>query len=198
MDEFIKYIMDDRELNKRVGTSIAKLEYLRQAVTFGNGGIKWAVSKPGITVIDFKGIYERVHRMFVVELLLGELWGDRIRNHGEGRIPLIVVLDECQNFRFRDGSFLMRILREGRRFGIGGWFATQWIDDRNAAQALGEAVLQVHFRPEDKKARELARQLKGHDPKQARELERMILKMGVGDFLYQTPEGRIVRGSARK
>ena len=197
MEEFIRYVMDNRELNKRVGTSIAKLEYLRLAVTFGNGGIKWNVSEPGITVIDFNGIYERVHRMFVVELLLGELWGERIRNRGESRIPLVVVLDECQNFRFRDSSFLMRILREGRKFGIGGWFATQWVDDRNAAQALEQAALQIHFWPGDKKVRALASQLKGYDPKQAQELERMILKMGVGDFLYQTPEGRIVRGSVR-
>ncbi len=40
----------------------------------------------------------------------------------------------------------VRILREGRKLGIGGWFASQWVENERAKAALRQASVQMHFR----------------------------------------------------
>lgn len=83
----------------------------------------------------------------------------------------------------------VRILREGRKFGLGGWFASQWINNKTALSALGQAALRANFRPEDVNIPALAKQLAqtGGTPAQ---WQKLLRRLKVGQFLYFRRDGK--------
>ena len=58
-----------------------------------------------------------------------------------------------------NGSLMKHILCEGHKYGLAGWFASQWISDKEAVAALEQASLRVHFRPDKENARLLVKRL---------------------------------------
>ena len=100
----------------------------------------------------------------------------------------VVVLDECQRFRFTENSIFMRILREGRKYHFSGWFASQWIRERGTAEALDQAALKALFYPGEERINALARRLAcGGDS--ASDYKKLLRNLGVGEFLYIDSKG---------
>src|SRR5699024_4914695 len=114
------------------------------------------LTNPGLSVLSFDQILNIRIRSLLVELLLGAVWAQRI-SRSNWPHPLILLLDEGQNLNWAQDSMAVRILREGRKYGLVGWFSSQYITRKTAAAALGQAALQAYFRPDDANIPHLAR-----------------------------------------
>lgn len=86
----------------------------------------------------------------------------------------------------------VRILREGRKFRIGGWFATQWLDNKTAIAALGQAAFRANFRPEDVNIPALAKQLAQTSGTPV-QWQKLLRALKPGQFLYSRRDGRVIQ-----
>ncbi|MEI4615255.1 MULTISPECIES: DNA phosphorothioation-dependent restriction protein DptH [Bacillus cereus group] len=102
-----------------------------------------------ISIIQFDGFDQDNIKKLMTELLLWEIWYYAQRGNEEQPMP--VVLDEAQNLSFKSGSPSDKILREGRKFGITAWFATQSFVNFKPTEmsALENATTSIYFHPID-------------------------------------------------
>ncbi len=87
----------------------------------------------------------------VTELLLWDIWNFSVKNGDEDK-PFIVVMDEAQNLDHGEKSPSAKILTEGRKFGISGWYATQFMRPQlsdDEIQRLQQAGQKLYFCPPD-------------------------------------------------
>lgn len=66
--------------------------------------------------------------------------------------PFIIVMDEAQNLDHREKSPSAKILTEGRKFGLSGWYATQFMKPQltdDEIQRLQQAGQKLYFCPPD-------------------------------------------------
>ena len=101
-----------------------------------------------ITIIQLTNISKDIQKV-ITEIVLRDLWNYKKVN-GSKDNPFIVVLDEFHNLDLGPGSPSSLILKEGRRYGWSGWFATQSIqgymksDVINDLNNVGE---KIYFHP---------------------------------------------------
>lgn len=98
-------------------------------------------ASPGTTVIDVQDVPDPYLLKTILEMLLGNLWTQKVRSRTG--CPLVLVFDECQDLNFQAGSILDRILRKGRKYEIAGWFSTQWFQDETMTKALGQTAADI-------------------------------------------------------
>lgn len=152
----MKRIEKDAEAKNQVAKRLLyKMKRLGKLLP-DNDEFDWKLETPGITIIDLTPIQDPSTLIIIVELLLWAVCNLRMRSGPRDTNPLVLLLDECQRLRFRAGDTTVQILREGRKFGIWGWFSTQWIQNKEAAAALGQAALRIYFHPEDENLHEAA------------------------------------------
>ena len=147
------------------------------------------LTAPGLSVLSFNQILNTRIRSLLVELLLGAVWAQRI-SQSDWPCPLILLLDECQNLSWGEGSMAVRILREGRKYGLAGWFSSQYITQKTAAAALGQAALQAYFRPDDAKIPHLTKSFSQAEAGSAPQWSQLIRNLKVGQFLCRQPSGQ--------
>lgn len=186
----VQYVQKDKDRAKRMESVIPRLKTLQRTVTCSEEGISLDISSPGITVLDFSRITTESQQALLVELVLGSLWSQRLEI--QSAVPLVVVLDECQKFPFYENGFLVKMLREGRKYDFAGWFSSQWIGDQTAVQALEQAAFRAYFRPEASRIHSLARRMGGEDRKLTAQYERALSRLQRGQFLYQNQKGNPV------
>lgn len=187
-DALIQWIQSDKRRAARLEPSLIRLQDLAQFWSGCGAEPCWDLDTPGITVLQFDTVPDRAAQNVLTELLLSALWSKKLAS--PAACPLVVVLDECQRFSFREGSMLPRLLREGRKFGIHGWFASQWISQKPAAQALEQAALRVWFYPGEDHVRPLAKSLSAHST-QTEHCLRLIHSLRVGRCLYRHSDGSL-------
>lgn len=93
--------------------------------------------------------YNRPTQLMLTELLLWDLW-NYAQSNGKESEPLVVVLDEAQNLNHKSTSPSGKILTEGRKFGISGWYATQFMKGQlseDEIQCLQQASQKLYFCP---------------------------------------------------
>ena len=84
------------------------------------------------------------------------------QRNGNPARPSLIVLDEIQNLSLQDGSPVDKILREGRKFGMGLIAATQSFSGvKQSLSTLNQAACKLYFRPADNEMAECGKQL--HD-----------------------------------
>ena len=165
-----------------LAAALEPLDLLAALVRCGEEPISLNLSAPGITVVGFGQIVNAKVRSLLVELILGTIWAQRT-SRSDWPHPLILLLDECQNLGWAQDGMAVRILREGRKYGLAGWFATQYITGKAAQAALGQAALPVRFRPDDQDVLKLARSLTSSSGRLADEWVRVIRALRVGQFV---------------
>lgn len=187
----VDFICCDKKLWRRTESVLPHLRNLSRVTRHTDKGTTLNMDCPGITVLDFSRVISTTQQSLLVELVLSELWSKQLL-HREN-VPIVTVLDEVQRFSFQENSFLCRILREGRKFNLAIWAASQWISDKKATAALEQAALRMFFRPEASHVRPLARQLAGSDKALAEKYERIFLDLKRGQFLYHDQNGRAIK-----
>ncbi len=183
----VRWLEADRSRAAGLEPSLLRLRDLARIFPGGGEAPDWGLDRPGITVLTFDTVPDRTLQAVLTELLLAALWSDRLALPGS--CPLVVVLDECQRFSFREDSMLTRILREGRKFGVHGWFASQWLRRKSAAEALEQAALRIWFYPGEDQVLPLARRLAGESRRA--ETARLIRSLRVGRCLFRHSDGSL-------
>lgn len=116
--------------------------------TFSWGDIR--DSEGVVYVFQFAG-YGRDIQVLLTELLLWDIWNFCVKNGDESK-PFILVMDEAQNLSHGEKSPSAKILTEGRKFGISGWYATQFMKPQlsdDEIQRLQQAGQKLYFCPPD-------------------------------------------------
>lgn len=100
-----------------------------------------------LTIIDLNGFSKPVQAI-ILELLLLDLW-NYVKSNGTTDKPFITVFDEAQNLNHKNDSSITKIINEGRKFGWASWFIMQSFSqfDKDALSRLGQASLQLFFKP---------------------------------------------------
>lgn len=183
---------DERPVSTGLAAAVEPLELLTTLVHCGDCPTSLDLTSPGITVLGFDQVADGKMRTLLVELILGSVWDQRTSVTSCGNPPLILLLDECQNLNWGGGSMAVRILREGRKFGVAGWFSSQYIQNKNAVAALGQAALQAYFRPDDANVLRLAKAMSQTGHGKPEQWGKVIRSLRVGQFLLQKQGGKPV------
>ena len=99
-----------------------------------------------IHVIQFPYWMGSEQRLRYTEMILAQVWNEQICPFKASK-PVIFVLDGANNLHLGSRNMGTRILREGRKYGISGWFITQWADDDKMLNTLSQTALRIFFRP---------------------------------------------------
>lgn len=113
-----------------------------------------------VYVIQLVG-YSRDIQILLTELLLWDIWSYCVKNGDESK-PFILVLDEAQNLSHGEKSPSAKILTEGRKFGLSGWYATQFMKPQlsdDEIQRLQQAGQKLYFCPPDDGVMTVARNI---------------------------------------
>lgn len=188
---FLSWISGDERRAARMSGLLERLKDLNRVFPADAAEMDWRLDEPGITVLQFYTVPDPALQVVITEFLLAGLWSEKLQ--AGGACPVVAVLDECHRFPFRSGSMPMRILREGRKYQVSGWFASQWMDDKAAVAALDQAALRAYFYPGDRNVGRLARLLCSEPGRRGRVVS-LIRALEVGDFLYQSGKGAVLRG----
>ena len=101
-----------------------------------------------VYIFQFMG-YGRDVQVMLTELLLWDLWSFSVKSGSEAK-PFIYVIDEAQNLSHSAKSPSGLILTEGRKYGLSGWYATQFMKpqlDDDEIQRLQQADQKLYFCP---------------------------------------------------
>jgi DNA phosphorothioation-dependent restriction protein DptH len=141
-----------REDSPQGETLANKLEPLIQAKPFREGAASaWngMLTSPGsrVHVLQLKGLAREIQKL-VTEFVLWDLW-DYAQSTGNKNRPIPIVLDEIQNLDHSSDSPIDKMLREGRKFGVGLMLATQTTSQFNQEQRdrLFQAGHKLFFKP---------------------------------------------------
>ncbi len=103
-----------------------------------------------VYVIQLSG-FDRDVQILLTELLLWDIWSFSMKSGSEDK-PFIIVMDEAQNLDHGEKSPSAKILTEGRKFGLSGWYATQFMKPQltdDEIQRLQQAGQKLYFCPPD-------------------------------------------------
>ena len=187
----LHYVNAAEKKSRGLFAAVEPLELLSTLIHCGDRPISIDMEETGIVALGFDQVVDSKFRTLLVELILQAVWNQWISAGHSASHPLILVLDECQNLAWGESSMAVRILREGRKFGIGGWFASQWISNKTAVAALGQAALQANFRPEDANIAALAKRL-AQSEGTVSQWQGLIRKLKVGQFLCSRQDGKTI------
>ena len=100
-----------------------------------------------VHILQLTSLSSEIQKL-ITEFALWDLFAYATR-HGKPNRPLPVVLDEMQNLDHRKDQALDKILREGRKFGVGLILATQTISnfDKEQKGRLFQAGHKLFFKP---------------------------------------------------
>lgn len=120
-------------------------------------------------IVDAKGMvyivqltgFDRQIQIMLTEIILWDIWNYCVKS-GDEKIPLPIVLDEAQNLNHGLNSPTGKILTEGRKFGLSGWFATQFMRGQlkdDEMQRLQQAGQKLYFSPPEKEITDIAKNI---------------------------------------
>lgn len=109
-----------------------------------------------VTIIQLAGLQDKIQSA-ITEFVLWNLV-QFAQNSNEG-VAKPIFLDEIQNLNFTNESPTVKILREGRKFGLSGIFATQSLSSVRGAGAdsIWNAAIQMHFLPPEDQIQTLSK-----------------------------------------
>ncbi len=109
-----------------------------------------------IHIFQFAGVQKNIQQV-MIEFLLWDIF--QYAKSGNELKPLPIVLDEIQNLRFTSDSPLVKILREGRKYGLSGIFATQSLASIKGSdkEAIFNSAQQIHFLPPDNQIADISK-----------------------------------------
>lgn len=188
-----EYIGQLEARTQALDTALDRVDLLSSLITCGSEPISLDLSAPGITVLDFRDILDVQLRNLIVSMVLNAIWTLRISILPGSAPPIILLLDEAQTLDWGKDSLAKRILREGRKYELAGWFAAQWVSSKEAANALEQAYLRIHFRPDEENIRSLSKRLIQGISQKHDECVHMLRALQVGQCVLQRPDGRLVK-----
>ena len=138
-----------------------------------------------MTVIQLLG-YQPNIAYAITEFILWDLF-QYSQTNGDEAHPLPVFLDEVQNLEFSENSPTVKILREGRKFGWSGIFATQSIPSiKDDTGTIWNAGMQVHFLPPENQIKAISKLITSN-ANDAQNVERRLSHLAKGHAMVKGP-----------
>lgn len=145
-------------------------------------------SKEGnVIIIQLTG-YTREIQMMITEFILWDLWYYKLQK-GHQSNPFPVILDEAQNLDHSTNSPTYKILREGRKFGWSGWFATQNLSSQFTKEELGnlqQASEKIYFAQVENEVSYTAKNI-AKSVQEREHWEQKIRELSLGKCIVQGP-----------
>jgi len=136
-----------------------------------------------VNVIQLKGLQSSVQNV-IIEFVLWDLF-QYSQMHTDLVYP--VFLDEVQNLNFSKDAPTVKILREGRKFGWSGIFATQSLSSiKGEVDAIFNTAEQVHFLPPENQTKFIAKTISSDRNIQG-EYEQMLTELVKGQCIVHGP-----------
>lgn len=103
------------------------------------------VQKKTVSIINFSEIPFESKKVGT-ELIMAGIWKGVKRGMLFGQC---IVLDECQHVDFRQGKTAWELVREGRKFGVKVWMATQFLQGKEAEEieTMMQSSNKLFFKP---------------------------------------------------
>ncbi len=149
-------ILKEELMNDESNTAQAVLNKLNELLDknpFASTDFDWSVldnNDGKVYVIQLTALSKDIQTI-ITEFVLWDLWNYKSAKGSEEN-PFIVVLDEAHNLDFSNDSPCSKILKEGRKFGWSGWFATQSVKGSmkiDEIAKLENADEKIYFHPTD-------------------------------------------------
>lgn len=142
-------------------------------------------SDGSINVFQFAGFQNNI-QVVMLEFLLWDIF--QYAKNGNENKPLPIVLDEIQNLNFNSSSPVVKILREGRKYGLSGLFATQSLTSikGNDSESIFNAAEQVHFLPPDNQIVPISKMISSNKSERV-EIEDQLKRLHKGEAIVYGP-----------
>ena len=139
-----------------------------------------------IHVFQLTGFQRQIQQV-MIEFMLWDLFQYSTKTGTEAK-PLPIILDEIQNLNFSSNSPMVKILREGRKFGLSGIFATQSLDSIKGSdsEAVYNAAQQIHFLPPESQVKNIAKSLLKSEVS-SKEIELQLKTLHKGEAIVNGP-----------
>lgn len=184
--EDIVRLVEYEEIHKNVAVRLLpKLCKVNRILPKGNDPATWKLDTPGITILDLHRISDSVSLSILVELLVGSICGRRMNQLPTDAPPVFLAIDECHRLKLSDGSYIGRLLREGRKYNLHGIFSTQWVKTHNEAALLEQTAAQFYFRMSDREAARTAESFPLKDRRMKERYRNLLANMARGQFLLK-------------
>ncbi len=157
LEELLASLSDDEDAPPTLAIKIAELVHQKPFVNSSESG--WCQLFEGpvpIHILQLTNLSKDIQRL-IAEFALWDFFAYASRQGGKDK-PLPIVLDEMQNLDHRTDRALDKLLREGRKFGVGMVLATQTISNFNKEQRsrLFQSGHKLFFKPAETERREFA------------------------------------------
>lgn len=130
--------------------------------------------------------FTRTVQNAMIEFILWDLFNYSQMSVGK-KLIYPVFLDEVQNLNFSVDAPTVKILREGRKFGWSGIFATQSLSSiKGEVDAIYNVAEQIHFMPPENQIKEIAKILSS-DIRVRNDYERRLSELKKGQCLVNGP-----------
>jgi hypothetical protein len=150
------------------------------------GGFELLNDPPRGWIVDVSQLMEEVQR-FAASFILRRVYREMFSWSQDGTMKLAVVLDEAH--RMAKDVTLPKIMKEGRKYGVGVVVASQSADDFHK-DVLNNAGTKIVFRTNFPASKEIAKILRGRN---GVDLSQSIETLGVGVAFVSTPDGPSAR-----
>ena len=170
---------------KEAKTTLSKIQVFLDTKAFDNNSeFSWEKlikSDGDVFIVQLTG-YTRDVQTLLTTLILWDIW-NYARRFGSEDNPFVVVLDEAQNLDHSETSPSGYILTEGRKFGVSGWYATQFLKGQMDIDEIGrlqQAAQKIYFAPPETEIKDIARIIDS-DAKEAKIWEEKLKFLGKGE-----------------
>lgn len=181
--------MDGQKKTPGLSAALEPVELLASMLHCENEYLSLDLDAPGLTALGFEKFEDIRLRSTLIELIISAIW-TKWTSQSQHAHPLILLLDESQNLNWTSSGMPIRILREGRKHQLAGWFATQWISKPEAKAALGQAALQAYFRLDPNHVLPLAKQLGQGNRELTSRYQKLLCSLRRGQFLLQRSDNK--------
>lgn len=157
LEELLASLSDDEEAPPTLALKIAELVKQKPFANSSESGWRQLFEGPvPIHILQLTNLSKDIQRL-IAEFALWDFFAYATRHGGKNK-PLPIVLDEMQNLDHRTDRALDKLLREGRKFGVGMVLATQTISNFNKEQRsrLFQSGHKLFFKPAETERREFA------------------------------------------
>ena len=189
--DFIELVLSDKNAFPGITSSILrKLKTLKDLSSSPDDFIDWSEYEGKTVILDFSGNNsDSLWYECFTELYMQDLFLYRQKRFAEavGVSPMIIVCDEFQNMNMNPNAAMDRILREGRKYGIALWMASQLVQSSQVSrikQITDQSAMKIYFQTGTERGRKIANIL-GRTAAERSELQNTLRSLEQREFVFQ-------------
>lgn len=189
--DFIELVLSDKNAFPGITSSILrKLKTLKDLSSSPDDFIDWSEYEGKTVILDFSGNnsdsvwYECFTELYMQDLFL---YCQKRFAEAVGVSPMIIVCDEFQNMNMNPNAAMDRILREGRKYGIALWMASQLVQSSQVSrikQITDQSAMKIYFQTGTERGRKIANIL-GRTAAERSELQNTLRSLEQREFVFQ-------------